>query len=75
LREITEDEFSLLFNTLKEKTNNWKNISPELLLENNQFFLIIRCALRLSQRELAEKLQTSKDYIRGLEAGKTLSKI
>lgn len=56
LREMDEEQFRLVFDIVKERTKNFTKIDPDLLLENPQFLLILRCCLGLSQRELSKKL-------------------
>lgn len=72
LREMDEDQFKRMFELVRRETKNWIEFKPELLVENNQFLLIIRCSLELSQRELANKLGTTKDWIRSIERGKNV---
>ncbi len=68
LRVISEEKFIETFNYLKQKTNNFTVISPELILENNQYLLILRLCLGLSQESFAKLLGTTKDWCRHTEA-------
>jgi len=70
LREMSEEQFVEVFNLLKEKTKNWTNFNEIMLLENNQFLLLIRCSLGLSQKEFGEKLNTNKQWVKELESGR-----
>ncbi len=68
LRQITEDQFKEVFYYLKSITNNFTEITPDLILENNQYLLIFRICLGLSQKDFGEKLGTTKDWCRHTEA-------
>ncbi len=70
LREMSEEEFREMFASLKSKTKNFTEVRPELILENNQYLLILRMCLGLSQREFAKKLGVTKDWCRHTEAGR-----
>ncbi|MEK6952548.1 MAG: hypothetical protein AABX29_06035 [Nanoarchaeota archaeon] len=70
LRAISEQEFKEIFNHLKQKTDNFTTISPELILENNQYLLILRLCSGLSQESFAKYLGTTKDWCRHTEAGR-----
>jgi len=61
-------EFKKVYKYLKRKTNNFREFNEELILENNQYLLIFRIILGMSQREFAEKLDTTKDWCRHLES-------
>lgn len=68
LRQLTEEEFKQMFSYLKDKTKNFTEITPELILENNQHLLILRICLGLSQKEFAKQLGTTKDWCKHMEA-------
>ena len=70
LRDLNEEEFKEVYEYLREKTNNFNEFTSELIIENNQFLLIIRSCLGLSQREFAERLGATKDWCRHTESGK-----
>ncbi len=68
LRNLNEEEFKKVYNYLKKKTANFTIFPPTLLLENNQFLLIIRICLGLSQKEFGKSLNRTKDWCRHTEA-------
>jgi len=70
LRWINEEEFKEIFSSLKSKTKNFTEILPELILENNQYLLILRLCLGLSQKEFAKQLGATKDWCRHTESRK-----
>lgn len=70
LREMNEEQFADVFNLLRGITKNWSEFPPELLIENNRFLLVIRCALGLSQREFGIKLDASKQWVKEFESGR-----
>ncbi|GEM_PF-2256040 len=69
-RDLDEREFEQMFYDLKRKTSNFQEVSPELIIENNKYLLILRICLGLSQKEFASKLGATKDWCRHLESGK-----
>ena len=60
LRNLNEEEFKQVYEYLRIKTENFKTITPSLILENNQYLLIFRICLGLSQKEFAKKLGKTK---------------
>ncbi|MBS3141019.1 hypothetical protein J4405_02640 [Candidatus Woesearchaeota archaeon] len=68
LRNLNEEEFKQVYEYLRIKTENFKTITPSLILENNQYLLIFRICLGLSQKEFAKKLGKTKDWCRHTEA-------
>ncbi|MFH1209785.1 MAG: hypothetical protein V1663_03275 [archaeon] len=68
LRELNQDEFKRVYDYLKEKTNDFSFVSPQVLLENNQYMLIFRICLGMSQRSLAEFIGVTKDCCRHIES-------
>ena len=70
IRFLKEDEFEQVYEYLKDKTNSFTEFSPDLIIENNQFLLIFRIILGMSQKEFAEKLSVTKDWCRHTEAGR-----
>jgi len=70
LRDLNEDEFKQIYEYIKEKTSNFTKFKKELIIENNQFLLIIRICLGLSQKEFAKNLNVTKDWCRHTEAGR-----
>ncbi len=70
LREMDEEQFKQLYQYLQEKTKNWTEFKPELLIENSRIILIIRCTLGFSQKEFATKLSATKDWVRHTESGR-----
>jgi len=54
MTKTSEKEIVKLFNELKEKTNNFKNIKPEVFLENPKRILIIRLIFNMGQKEFAK---------------------
>lgn len=69
-RGLDEKEFIKIFSLLRLKTNNFKRFYPELILENNQYLLIIRICLGLSQTDFGKILGVTKDWCRHTEAGR-----
>jgi len=70
LRNLDEKEFKKVYKYLKRKTNNFKEFNEGLIIEKNQYLLIFRIILGMSQKEFAEKLGKTKDWCRHLEAGR-----
>jgi hypothetical protein len=68
LRDLNEKEFREVYSYLEKKTDGFKRISPELILENPQYILIFRLCTGLSQKEFAKKLGVTKDWCRHTEA-------
>ncbi len=68
LRNMNNEEFLYVFTYLKEKTFNFSEIKPELLIENNQYLLIFRIILNLDRNQFANILVVTKDYLRSIEA-------
>ena len=71
LREMSEEQFVEAFEMLRGRTKDWSEFSPELLTEDSRHLFVVRCALGLSQRDLARKVGFAKDTIRGIEAGRS----
>ena len=67
-RDISEQKFIEIFNHLKQKTDNFTTISPELIIENNQYLLILRLCLGLSQESFAKSFKKTKEWCRHTEA-------
>jgi DNA-binding transcriptional regulator YiaG len=70
LREMNEKQFVELFNHLKARTRNFKELSPDLILENSRYLLVLRLCLSLSQKEFGRRLGVTKDWVRHTEAGR-----
>lgn len=70
LRNLDEEGFKRVYKYLKRKTNNFRDFNEELIIENNQYLLVFRIILGMSQKEFAEKLGATKDWCRHLEAGR-----
>lgn len=70
LREMGEEQFIELFEHLRERTCDFKEFSPCLLLEDSRRLLLLRLCLGLSQREFARALGRTKDWVRHTEAGR-----
>ena len=71
LRMINEEKFLEVYGYLKEKTNGFKEIKPEFLMENPQYLLILRLILGLSQKGFTEELGlTNKIWVRHFETGR-----
>jgi len=70
LREMNEEQFIELFNYLKTRTHGFKEFSPDLILENNRYLLVLRLCLGLSQKEFGRQLGVTKDWVRHTEAGR-----
>ena len=70
LRTISEEKFKEIYNYLEKKTSKFTAISPELILENNQYLLVLRLCSGLSQESFAKYLGTTKDWCRHTEAGR-----
>jgi len=70
LREMSEEQFLLTLNYIKCKTCSFQQFPPELFIENNKYLFVIRCVLGLSQKELADRLGCTKDWVRHTEAGR-----
>lgn len=68
LRDLNEQEFKEVYEYVKERTNNFKVFSPNIITENNQFLLIIRACLGLSRKEFANKLNVCKDWCKYIES-------
>jgi len=68
LREMDEEQFKQMFELLREKTNDWNEIKPEILKENPQFLFCFRILLCLSQSDLAKLMKVDKQWIRHFEA-------
>lgn len=68
---MSEEQFVEAFETLRARTKDWTEFSPELLIEESRHLFVVRCALGLSQKDLARKVGFAKDTIRGIEAGRS----
>ena len=68
LRELNKEEFKEVYKYLKDVTDNFGTINSSLILKNNQYLLILRTCLGLSQKEFAKYLGNSKDWCRHTEA-------
>ncbi|OIN88651.1 MAG: hypothetical protein COY38_01780 [Candidatus Aenigmarchaeota archaeon CG_4_10_14_0_8_um_filter_37_24] len=75
MRDVNQKEFRNVFEIIRNKTNDFTEIRPELFLENPQFLIILRCCLGLSQRDLNNKLDKGKQFVRHFEAGRQGFKI
>ena len=67
---VTEEELKRLYREVKEKTKNFKEIRPEILVRKPQSILIFRLALGMSQNRLEEFLGTINKNITKYETGK-----
>jgi transcriptional regulator with XRE-family HTH domain len=70
LRNLKENQFEDVFYSLKNRTKNFTEIAPEMVLENNQYLLILRICTGLTQKEFAKKLGVCKDWCRHTESGR-----
>jgi hypothetical protein len=70
LRDLNEEEFREVYGYLEKETNNFKSISPELILENNKYILIFRLCTGLPQKEFSKKIGRGSDTCRHTEAGR-----
>jgi hypothetical protein len=70
LREMGEEQFIELFERFRERTCDFKEFSPRLLLEDSRRLLLLRLCLGLSQREFGRALRRTKDWVRHTEAGR-----
>ena len=68
LRDLNEKEFREVYSYLEKKTDGFKEVSPQLILENIQHLLIFRLCTGLSQKDFAKKLGKTKDTCRHNEA-------
>lgn len=68
LRQLDENEFEELFIYLKKRTKNFTRFYPDIVLENNQYLLIVRICLGLSQKEWGNKMENTKDWCRHIES-------
>jgi hypothetical protein len=70
LRKISEEEFSKVFDWLKNETENFRSIKPEIFINHPQLLLVLRCGLGVTQRELAKLLGfKSRSTLNQLERG------
>lgn len=70
LRDLNEEEFKEVYRYLEEETKNFTVIHPKIILKNNQYLLIFRIILGLSQKEFANELERTKDWCRHTESGR-----
>jgi DNA-binding XRE family transcriptional regulator len=70
LRQMSEEQFDSLFNFIQAKTNGFKKIPLSLFTADSRLLLFFRCLLGMSQKQLAKALNTSKDWVRHVEAGR-----
>jgi ribosome-binding protein aMBF1 (putative translation factor) len=75
LRKISEEEFSEVFNWLKNESENFSKFPEEVFLKNNQIILILRCALGLSRASFARKVGINEKTLRHIEARREQNKI
>jgi len=69
--QMSKKEVELLFNFLKEETDNFTKIPVGLLVSNSKLLIFsIRCLLGVTQKEFARMLEVEKDWIRHLENGR-----
>jgi len=70
VREMNEEQFVEVFNSLREKTKIFTDINEKLLKENPQLLFVLRVSLGLSQLELAKSIGVDKQWVRHFEAGR-----
>lgn len=70
--KISEKEIIKLFNELRIKTNNFKNIEPEIFLENPRRILIIRLIFGMSLKEFAKFSNMSFQALSNWELNKRI---
>lgn len=75
LRKMDEEQFVEVFNLLRDKTKNFTEFTPKLLIENNQFLLILRCSFGLSRSSFAKKLGVHHQSLRHVESGRKQNRI
>lgn len=67
---MSEDQFVEAFEMLRERTRDWTEFKPDLLIQDSRIILAVRCTLRLSQKRLAEKLGCAPSWVRFTESGR-----
>jgi len=69
IRKISNEQFIQLFDLLKDKTENFTKFPISLLTTSSNLLFVVRMILRITQKELAKLLGTSKDWVRHTESG------
>ncbi len=71
IKSMNEDDAEKLFLWMREKTNNFKEISLPLFLSNPSLIIFfLRCFTGLSQKDFSKMIGATKDFIRHLENGR-----
>jgi len=68
--QVTEQEIKTMYEDVSKRTENFRNISPEILIKNPKNILILRLALSMSQNEFEEFLGSKNKNITKYETGK-----
>jgi len=71
IREMSEEQFVEAFEMLRDRTRDWIEFSPEILIEESRHLFVVRCVLGLSQRDFAKKVGFDRGTVRGIEAGRS----
>jgi DNA-binding transcriptional regulator YiaG len=70
LRKMNEKQFIELFNTIKEITQDFKTIPPELITARSDIILILRLITGLGREEFCILTKTPIDSLRHVERGR-----
>ncbi|MGC9059060.1 MAG: helix-turn-helix domain-containing protein [Candidatus Aenigmatarchaeota archaeon] len=71
IKSMNEDDVEKLFLWMREKTNNFKEISLPLFLSNPSLIIFfLRCFTGLSQQDFSKTIGATKDFIRRVESGR-----
>jgi len=69
IRRLTEEEFLSLTNQIKELTKNF-NEFKQLIKENSQILLIIRCITGMKRKDFATAIGINEEILRQIEVGR-----
>jgi hypothetical protein len=68
LRDLDEKEFREVYSYLEKETNGFTEVDPELILENQQYLLVFRLCLGVSQKQFDKKINAGKYWCRHTES-------